>query len=305
MKIVSLLPSATEVVFALGLGDDLSGVTFECDYPPEARTKPVISDTALPTDRPLSSREIDDLVNQHMEAKDPLYVLDKELIGRIQPDLILTQDLCRVCAVPSGQVEDALEELGCRAEVVSMDPQSLDGVLESFLDVGRATGTETRAQELVASLRERIEAVRARATRLPRIRTLALEWLDPPFVGGHWIPEMVHLAAGENLLNEPKQRSRTVTWRNIADAAPEVVAFMPCGYYLPEAEEEAGGLYLVPEFKETTARAEGTVYATDASSFFSRPGPRIVDGLEILAWAIHPDTFPEPPAGTISRVSGP
>ena len=305
MKIVSLLPSATELVFALGLGDDLSGVTFECDYPPEARTKPVISDTALPTDRPLSSREIDDLVNQHMEAKDPLYVLDKELIGKIQPDLILTQDLCRVCAVPSGQVEDALAELGCRAEVVSMDPQSLEGILESFMDVGRATGTETRAEQLVTSLRERIDAVRARATRLPRIRTLALEWLDPPFVGGHWIPEMVQLAAGENLLNDPKQRSRTVTWRNIADAAPEVVAFMPCGYYLAEAEEEARRLYGVPEFKETTARAEGTVYATDASSFFSRPGPRIVDGLEILAWSIHPDAFPLPPAGTISRVSRP
>lgn len=305
MKIVSLLPSATELVFALGLGDDLSGVTFECDYPPEARSKPVISDTALPTDRPLSSGEIDDLVNQHMEARDPLYVLDKDLIGKIQPDLILTQDLCRVCAVPSGQVEDALDELGCRAEVVSMDPQSLDGILESFLDVGRATGTEARAQELVSVLRERIDEVRARATRLPRIRTLALEWLDPPFVGGHWIPEMVQLAAGENLLNEPKQRSRTVTWRSIADAGPEVVAFMPCGYYLPEAEEEAGRLYDVPEFKETTARAEGTVYATDASSYFSRPGPRIVDGLEILAWAIHPDTFPEPLKGTISRVSGP
>jgi iron complex transport system substrate-binding protein len=302
VRIVSLLPSATELVYALGLGDDLSGVTFECDYPAEARTKPVVSDTALPTDRPRTARETDDLVNRHMEQKQPLYVLDKELIARIQPDLILTQDLCRVCAVPSGQVEDALRELGCDSEVVSMDPQGLDDILASFEEVGRATGTETQAKELVDSLRERIEAVKARAARLPTIRTFAMEWLDPPFVGGHWIPEMVQLAAGQNLLSESKQRSRQVTWREIANAAPEVVVFMPCGYYLEEAEDEAVRIYRVPEFRETTAYSEGTVFATDASSYFSRPGPRIVDGLEILAWAIHPEAYPEPPAGTISRV---
>ncbi|HEX5948411.1 MAG TPA: ABC transporter substrate-binding protein, partial [Actinomycetota bacterium] len=178
MKIVSLLPSATELVFALGLGDELSGVTFECDHPAEARTKPVVSETALPTDRPLSSAEIDELVNERMDGRQPLYVLDKELIATIQPDLILTQDLCRVCAVPSGQVEAALEELGSRARVVSMDPAGLDEVLASFLEVGRATGTEARAEELVASLRDRIEMVRARAARLPEIRTFAMEWLD-------------------------------------------------------------------------------------------------------------------------------
>jgi iron complex transport system substrate-binding protein len=302
VKIVSLLPSATELVFALGLGDDLEGVTFECDHPAEARTKPVVSDTALPTDRPRSSRVTDDLVVAHMERKEPLYVLDKELIAKIQPDLILTQDLCRVCAVPSGQVEDALAELGCRAEVVSMDPNGLEDILESFMEVGRATGTETAAKELVESIRERIDAVKARAARLPEIRTFCMEWLDPPFAGGHWIPEMVRIAAGQNLLTEPQQPSRKVTWREIADAAPEVVVFMPCGYYLEEAEEEAALLYRVPEFRETTAYAEGTVYATDASSYFSRPGPRIVDGLEILAWAIHPGEFPEPPDGAISQV---
>ena len=305
MKIVSLLPSATEVVFALGLGDDLSGVTFECDFPAEARTKPVVSDTALPTDRPLSAVEIDTLVNEHMQKREPLYVLDKELINQIQPDLILTQDLCRVCAVPSGQVQDALDELGCDAKVVSMDPHSLAGIMDTFVEVGRATGTEERARDLAEALVERIEAVKQKGVRLPTIRTLALEWLEPPFVGGHWVPEMVQAAAGQNLLNEPEQRSRTVTWRDVANAAPEVVVLMPCGYYLPEAEEEAAQIYRVPEFRETTAFAEGTVYATDASSYFSRPGPRIVEGLEILAWAIHPDTFPPPPEGSISRVPAP
>jgi iron complex transport system substrate-binding protein len=302
VKIVSLLPSATELVFALGLGDELSGVTFECDHPAEARTKPVVSETALPTDRPLSSAEIDELVNERMDGRQPLYVLDKELIATIQPDLILTQDLCRVCAVPSGQVEAALEELGSRARVVSMDPAGLDDVLASFLEVGRATGTEARAEELVASLRDRIETVRARTARLPEIRTFAMEWLDPPFVGGHWVPEMIRLAAGVSLLCEPKERSHRVTWRQIADASPEVLVFMPCGYYLPEAEEAAARIYGVPEFRETTAYAGGTVFATDASSFFSRPGPRLVDGLEALAWAIHPETYPEPSPGMIARV---
>lgn len=305
MKIVSLLPSATELVYELGLGDDLSGVTFECDYPADARAKPVVSDTALPTDRPLSAAEIDGEVRERMESRQPLYVLDKDLIGQIDPDLILTQDLCRVCAVPSGQVEQALAELGTRAEVISMDPTNLEGILESFLEVGRATGTDARAKELVESLRERIEEVKRRAARLPAIRTLCLEWLEPPFVGGHWIPEMVALAGGQNLLNEPQQGSRQVTWREAVNASPEVVPFMPCGYYLEEAEEEAPRIYAVPEFRETTAYSSGTVFATDASSFFSRPGPRIVDGLEILAWAIHPDAFPQPPDGTITRIPPP
>jgi iron complex transport system substrate-binding protein len=304
MKIVSLLPSATEVVYALGLGDDLSGVTFECDHPAEARTKPVVSDTALPTDRPLSSGEIDAEVHRRMDAKEPLYRLDKDLIREIQPDVILTQDLCRVCAVPTGMVQDALDELGCDARVVSMDPTSLQEVLDSFIEVGRATGTEDRARELVAGLVERIEAVKARAARLPTIRTFCMEWLDPPFAGGHWIPELVQVAAGQNLLTEPGQRSRQVTWREIADAGPEVLVFMPCGYYLEEAEGEAVRIYNVPEFRQTTAFASGTVYATDASSFFSRPGPRIVDGLEMLAWAIHPDEFPEPSPEAVARVAG-
>ena len=191
MKIVSLLPSATEVVYALGLEADLSAVTFECDHPAAARTKPVVSTTALPTDRPLDPAEIDRLVDEHMDRRQPLYRLDRDLIEAIQPDVILTQDLCRVCAVPSGQVEDALDQLGCRAEVVSMDPHGLDDILRSIMVVGRATGAEATAAELVGSLRDRIEAVRRRAAALARPRTLALEWPDPPFVGGHWIPEMV------------------------------------------------------------------------------------------------------------------
>jgi iron complex transport system substrate-binding protein len=302
VRIVSLLPSATEIVFALGLGDQLDGVTYECDFPVEATSKPIVSDSALPQDRPLSAGEVDRLVGEFMNRQQPLYVLDKALIRDIQPDLILTQDLCRVCAIPSGQVEDALRELGCSSKVLSLDPHSLGDIFDSIIEVGRATGTEGKAQELVAALRDRVERVRMEAARLPTIRTLGLEWSDPPFVGGHWIPEMIEIAGGASLLNGPGQPSRPVAWREVAVAGPELIAFMPCGYYLEDAEIEAEKLFGIPDFAETPAARGDGVYAVDASSYFSRPGPRIVDGLEILAWAIHPEAFPQPAPGTIARI---
>ncbi|MDP8957514.1 MAG: cobalamin-binding protein [Actinomycetota bacterium] len=302
MKIVSLLPSATEIAFALGLGDQLEAVTYECDFPAEARSKPVVSDTALPQDRPLEPGDVDRLVGEFMARQQPIYALDKDLIQKIQPDLILAQDLCRVCAVPSGQVEDALAELGCRAEVISLDPNTLDDILDGIVAVGRATGTEAEAGDLVAALRARIETVRTTARRLPSIRTLALEWGDPPFAGGHWVPEMVEIAGGWNVISAPKEPSREVTWRDIADAAPEVIVFMPCGYYLEEAETELEKLLDLPDLAETPAARGGGLFAVDATSYFSRPGPRIVDGLEVVAWTIHPEAFPEPPADRVTRV---
>ena len=302
MKIVSLLPSATEIVYALGLGDDLMAVTDECDYPEEATKKPVVSRSALPSGRPVSSREIDDAVRERMGQQLPLYLLDRALIQRIQPDVILAQDLCRVCAVPSGQVQEALQDLGVDAEVLSLDPNTLDQVVEAIVTAGKALGREDRANEIATGLRQRIEAVKRIALRLPSIRVLALEWSDPPFAGGHWVPDMVEVAGGTNLLSAKGEPSRRFTWREIADATPEVIVFMPCGYYLEEAEEEALRLYGNPEFAATPAARNGMVYAVDASAYFSRPGPRIVDGLEILAWAVHPDAYPEPPDDAIVRV---
>jgi iron complex transport system substrate-binding protein len=301
VKIVSLLPSATEIVFALGLGDELEGVTDECDHPPEALTKPVVCTAALPTNRPLSAVEVDDAVRDRMDAKQSIYRLNRDVIQRIQPDFILAQDLCRVCAVPSGEVQEALDEIGVEAKVISLDPHTLDEVLGSILAAGEILGRKDRAEELVARLRERIDAVRKRALRLPSIRVLALEWSDPPYVGGHWVPDMVEIAGGVDPLGEKGQPSRRVTWKQIADATPEVIVFMPCGYYLEEAEEELGRLWANPDFADTPAAREGSVFAVDASSYFSRPGPRIVDGLEILARAVHPEAFAEPPAGRVSR----
>ncbi len=304
VRIVSLLPSATEIVYALGLGDDLVGVTDECDYPPEAATKPVVSRSTLPQGRPLPPGEIDDLVRDQMARREPLYELDRALIQHLQPEVILTQDLCRVCAVPSGQVQAALEELAVtEARVISLDPHTLEDILGTILEVGESLGRGERAGELVAGLRERIEAVRRTALRLPSIRVFCLEWADPPFAAGHWVPEMVELVAGENLLAAKGEPSRPVTWRQIADAGPEVVVFMPCGHYLEEAEEEGLALLANPEFADTPAAREGNVFAVDATSYFSRPGPRVVDGLEVLAWAVHPEAFPEPPPGRIARLA--
>jgi iron complex transport system substrate-binding protein len=304
MKVVSLLPSATEIVFALGLGDSLVGVTDECDFPPEAVTKPVVSRSALPQGRPLSAREIDQAVRGRLDAEEPLYVLDTDLLRREQPDVVLTQDLCRVCAVPSGQVQQALEKLGLPdAKVLSLDPNTLEDVIAQIDVVGKLLERPEEAAKLTDSLRMRVAKVKEVATRLPMLNVFCLEWSDPPFAAGHWVPEMVEAVAGVNLLSEKGGPSRVVTHREIRDANPEVILFMPCGYYLEEAEEEATAVFAHPELQETPAVRNGNVFAVDATSYFSRPGPRIVDGLEILAWALHSDAYPVPPAGSISRVS--
>ncbi len=303
MKIVSLLPSATEIVYALGLGDDLIGVTDECDYPPDAVTKPVVSRSALPQGRPLTSREIDAAVRGRMDAKEPLYILDRELLRRERPDVILTQDLCRVCAVPSGQVQRALDELGLPdAKVLSLDPHTLDDVVGQIEAVGALLDREDRAKEIATAMRARIARVKEIALRLPTIRVFCLDWAEPPFVAGHWVPEMVEAAGGLNVLNVKAEPSKVVTWRQVRDENPEVLVFMPCGYYLEEAEEEGAALFQQPDFADTPAARNGNVFAVDATSFFSRPGPRVVDGLEILAWAVHPEAYPEPPAGSISQL---
>ncbi len=304
MKIVSLLPSATEIVYALGLGENLIGVTDECDYPPDAVTKPVVSRSALPQGRPLTSREIDAAVRERMDAGRPLYVLDTDVIRRQQPDVILTQDLCRVCAVPAGHVEEALAQLGLTdsTKVLSLDPSTLDEVIAQLEIVGALLGAADRADEIASALRDRVAKVKQTAMRLPTVNVLCMEWAEPPFAAGHWVPEMVEAVGATNLLSAKSEPSRTVTHREIHDAYPEVLVYMPCGYYLEEAEEEAQRVIAHPEIADTPAARNGNVFAVDASSFFSRPGPRIVDGLEILAWAVHPEAYPEPPPGSITRI---
>ncbi len=296
MRIVSLLPSATEIAFDLGLGDSLVGVTHECDYPPEATTKAVVSHSTLPTEA-AEPAEIDRLVAGSIGEGEPIYRLDAEQFGALQPDVILTQDLCRVCAVPTGQVEAALDTLGCSADVVSLDPSSIDEVIDCLVAVGRATGAEDRAVARAAELRDRVDAVRRATAGLPRPRTLALEWSDPPFNGGHWVPEMIEAAGGTSVLGEPGAASRRLSWSEIESEAAEVVVFMPCGYGLADAVAEGGRLR-----ERTELGGASAVFAVDASSYFSRPGPRLVDGVEVLAWALHPDVVSAPPPGRIERL---
>jgi iron complex transport system substrate-binding protein len=294
MRIVSLLPSATEIVYALGLAGDLVGVTHECDWPPEARDKRVVSHSALPSGA--QPAEIDRLVSASVGAGEPIYRLDDEEIRALRPDLVLSQDLCAVCAVPSGHVQAALDVLGCQAEVVSLDPSSLDDVLDCIMQVAKATGTEAKGQALTDGLRRRLGAVRAATAGLDRPGTFALEWADPPFNGGHWVPEMIEMAGGQPLLASEGTPSVRMTWEEIARAGPEVVVFMPCGYDLDAATEEGRGLL------ERSELAGSRLFAVDASAYFSRPGPRLVDGVEILASALHPDEVPPPPARALARL---
>ena len=295
MRIVSLLPSATEIVYALGLEADLVGVTHECDWPEAARTKPHVSVSAL--DPATDPAEVDRRVSESINGGEPIYRLETETMRALRPDLVLTQDLCAVCAVPSGHVHEALDVLGCDAEVVSMDPSSLGEVLDCVLQVGRVTGTEQRATELVDALRNRLLAVKEAVAVSGRPRTFALEWSDPPFNGGHWVPEMIETAGGESVLGCPETPSIRVTWEQIASASPEVVVFMPCGYGLEEAVKEAQPLLHRPELASASA-----FFAVNASAYFSRPGPRLVDGVEILASALHPGIVPSPPPGSVSRL---
>jgi iron complex transport system substrate-binding protein len=283
MKIVSLLPSATEIVYALGLGDQLAGVSFECDYPEAARNVPVVSGTALDLDRPRTAAEIDAEVSAMVADGESIYTLDDARIRAIAPDVILAQDLCAVCAIDSGAVEDALDVIGCHARVVSLDPAGLDDVLECVVQVGRATETEDIATEFLAGLRRRLDMVRARVAGLDRPRVFVLEWPDPPFNGGHWIPEMVEAAGGEPVLAERRSPSRRLTWQEVGAESIDVTIFSPCGFDLAGAVQQAAAFMQRPDRPDL-----GRVVAVNANAYFSRPGPRVVDGVELLAEVLHP-----------------
>ncbi len=292
MKIVSLLPSATEIVFALGLGDQLAGRSVECEYPPAARTVPVVSGTALPVGGPLTASQIDREVSSRVAAGEPIYTLDAAALRAIEPDVILAQDLCRVCAVPSGAVEDALGTIGCRTRVVSLDPGRLDEVVDCVGLVGRATGAEAPADALMASLRSRVATVRRRIAGRARPRVFVLEWPDPPFNAGHWVPDMVEAAGGVPVLSLPGERSRQLSWDEIAAEAIDLTVFAPCGFDLAGAVTQAASLLDRPE-----VAGLGRVVAVNANAHFSCPGPRVVDGVELLADLLHPELPGTVPAG--------
>lgn len=282
MRVVSMLPSATEIVYALGMGDSLVGVTFECDEPARARTDNAIVVGGRDTGA-MAPGEIDAYVRAAMAAGEDLYTLDAGALGALDPDVILTQDLCRVCALPTDYVEEALDYLGCRADVVSLDPMSLDEVLESISTVGLRLGAVSQARELVAGLRERLAAVRDAVSGRPRPRVSVVEWVDPPFSAGHWVPDLVIAAGGEPVGARAGARSVETTWDAIAGDMPDLVLVAPCGFHLPGAVEQAA---------VAAGRLPGVpVWAIDADGLVVRPGPRLVEGVEALASVLHPGAF--------------
>jgi iron complex transport system substrate-binding protein len=288
VRIVSLLPSATEILFAVGAGDDVAGVTFECDYPAEARDRRIVSTSAL---RPgMTPAQIDAEVRARIAAGEDLYRLDEGALRDLVPDLVVTQDLCAVCAVDVSSVDAAMTHLGCDGTVLTVDPQTLEAVIDSIVTIGAATGHVAQAQALAADCRQRLAVVAEAVAGLPRQRVLVIEWTDPPFCAGHWVPDMIRAAGAESLLGRPGQDSVRIGWDDIASAAPDVVVVAPCGFRLDGAVELAAQVIAADLLPAGTP-----VWAVDADAAYVRPGPRLVDGVEALAAALHPGLLADRP----------
>jgi iron complex transport system substrate-binding protein len=294
MRICSLLPSATEIAFSLGLGESVVGVTHECDYPPEAREKPKVVKSIIDADK-TDSAQIDRIVSEHLQAQKALYTIDLPGLRAADPDLILTQELCDVCAVDYRQVIDAAQSLPRKPKVLSLMPKSLADVLQDILRVGEVTGKAKEALRLVQQLRQRIEGVKEKTSRSDlRPRVACLEWIDPIYNAGHWVPEMVELAGGYDGLGQKGEPSARVDWKRIVGFAPEVIVLMPCGFNIERTLQEAYLLRRLPGWESLPAVQHGRAFAVNGHAYFNRPGPRLVDGLEILAQIIHPEIFPSP-----------
>jgi iron complex transport system substrate-binding protein len=289
MRIISLVPSATEMLFALGLGPDLVAVTHECDYPAAARELPKVTRDVLPSG--LSAAEIDAAVKERTLAGQSIYELDAEALHDLGPDLIVTQALCSVCAVSYDDVRSIAEEIETQPMVISLDPHTVGEVLGDARTLAQATDRKAAAVELVAEAAARIDRIRVATRNARRVRVAALEWLDPPFAAGHWTPQMIDWAGVEDVLGFPGENSEERSWEEIAAARPDVVIAMPCGYDAEIAHREAE-----MHRDQLAAVGAGEVVAVNAAAYFSRPGPRIIDGLELLAHILHPELVPEPDA---------
>ena len=283
MKICSLLPSATEILFSLGLGDQIVAVTHECDYPPDASSKLRITENVIDHER-LTSAQIDHHVASNIGRHGSIYSLKEDLLQTLQPDLIVTQELCDVCAVSYKDVQQAAKVLEGRTKLVSLEPTTLGEVLDNILLVGKLTDRQDAANENVRVLRNRLDRVNDRVRGLKRPKVYAMEWLDPPFTAGHWVPEMVEIAGGREVLGKAAAKSERITPERVLEASPEIIVLMPCGFSLERTIEEYKRTTFLPGWS-------GEVYAVDGSSYFNRPGPRLVDGVEILAEIFHPNMY--------------
>ena len=290
MRVVSLLPSATEMVHFAGAGDSLVGVTHECDYPPGVEKLPPLTSSLMDGEN-MSSAEIDAAVNRNLTDGDSIYALDAELLNDLAPDLIVTQGLCEVCSVSLNLVERVAKGLDAEPEVFSTDPTSIREVLDDTVAVGELVGRGGEVRRKVAALKEKLARIEGSVFGPERPRVGCIEWLDPPFSAGHWVPEMVRLAGGEESFAGPGERSTRLSWEKVFEADPDVLVMMPCGFDANRALHEARHLTALEGWQELTAVENNRVWVVDANSYFSRPAPRLVDGVEILARILHPETF--------------
>jgi iron complex transport system substrate-binding protein len=301
MRICSFLPSTTEILYELGLGESVTGVTHECDYPPGARDKKRVIMSFIDPQQ-LSIREIDELVGRNAAEGKSTYLIDRDALKEADPDLILTQELCEVCAVSGSEVMEAVQVLGRKPEIISLEPGTLSEIMDTITIIGEATGTKDIAHEVTEKLTHRIEKIRSLlGNERDRPRVFCMEWLDPPYAAGHWVPEMVGIAGGECGIGKAGEPSIKVTWKEIADYAPQMLFIMPCGYNIEKTLDEVYTLTVHDEWFSLPSTGKGQIYIFDANSYFSRPGPRAVDGLELMAKTIHPELMKsyEPPADSV------
>lgn len=290
MRIVSLLPSATEIAYALGLGDQVVGVSHDCDWPPEVLKKPKLSEASVHIE--MSSLEIDQIVRERLHNGMSVYHIDAEELQRLEPDLILTQELCAVCAPSFDDVREAVRILEGKTTIISLEPRDLEEIFENILTVGEATGRAQRAQMVVAELRERVAQIREQTEALAACpKVCCIEWLAPLMIAGHWVPQMVEYAGGEDWLGETGEPSRYVEWEEIQAYDPAVLVVMACGFSIARTLQEIELLEELPGWEELRAVKNDRVFAVEGAAYFNRPGPRVVTGLEILAEIIHPEIF--------------
>ncbi|MEM2759438.1 MAG: cobalamin-binding protein [Nitrososphaerales archaeon] len=291
MRICSFLPGATEILYELGLGDSVVGVTHACDFPPEASSKNIVVRSVFDSTR-LNSEEIDRMIAHLVRQGRDVYTIDENTLKQLDPDLIVAQGLCEVCSPHVKELKRAMNLLNNKPEVIVLDPHDLDDILESIVVIARKVGRKQKGDEIVKALKERIDHVRSIASNaLNRPKVLCIEWLDPLFSAGHWIPQMVELAGGINGISKRAQSSRRMEWREVEEFDPDIIVLMPCGFGIGRTMSELWRIEKVEKWKELKAVKNKEVYATDASPYFSRPGPRTVTGLEILAKVIHPELF--------------
>lgn len=290
-QIVSFLPSATEMACALGLTDQLVGITHECDYPPEVKGKAIVVNKALPIET-MSQHEIDVAVSARLRDGRSIYEVDEKLLQELAPDIILTQDLCQVCAPSGNEVSHALNLLSKKPQILWLTPNTIEQIFDNLRELGEATGRSKNAKELIAESHARLEKIEAVTRGMEdRPRVFCMEWLDPVYCSGHWVPEMVRIAGGIDSLAQEGSDSIRIEWQDVVEWQPEVMIITPCGYDLKQTIEVSSNLASYEGWPDLPAVREGRVYAVDANSYFARPGPRVIDGTELLAHLIHPEAF--------------